>query len=227
MITQEPCEPQEPPAVVALGHRDHRRLGQRWSRRRPRGAAPGEDGRPFEEPSSVADSPNLLIRPRLRRRRQPPRATEPEMGFEPLTYHLRGGCSAPELLRRTRQDTNGPGRDGSGAAITSCPRAPPLAASGRRRHDARHGVHRARPHRPRPPRDGGHRPLRDRDAGRGWAASFAERFGAELHVVQVIVPSTRPARSTGPPRRPGRAAPPTSCRSTPRSSPASVGTPTS
>ena len=28
--------------------------------------------------------------------------TEPEMGFEPMTYHLRGGCSTPELLRRVR-----------------------------------------------------------------------------------------------------------------------------
>ena len=28
---------------------------------------------------------------------------EPEMGFEPMTYHLRGGCSATELLRRPRR----------------------------------------------------------------------------------------------------------------------------
>src|SRR5262245_50178242 len=35
---------------------------------------------------------------------------EPEGGFEPPTYHLRGGCSTPELLRRTRQDTGRPTR---------------------------------------------------------------------------------------------------------------------
>ena len=33
---------------------------------------------------------------------------EPEGGFEPPTYHLRGGCSTPELLRRGRQDTGRP-----------------------------------------------------------------------------------------------------------------------
>src|SRR3954453_3463269 len=35
---------------------------------------------------------------------------EPEGGFEPPTYHLRGGCSTPELLRRSRQDTEEPER---------------------------------------------------------------------------------------------------------------------
>jgi hypothetical protein len=40
------------------------------------------------------------------------------MGFEPMTYHLRGGCSATELLRRTRQDTNAQVAAGIGAGIT-------------------------------------------------------------------------------------------------------------
>ena len=30
---------------------------------------------------------------------------EPEMGFEPMTYHLRGGCSTTELLRPTGQES--------------------------------------------------------------------------------------------------------------------------
>ena len=53
---------------------------------------------------------------------------EPEGGFEPPTYHLRGGCSTPELLRRGRQDTGRlrPGSEGSGATTTDVLTEPPF-----------------------------------------------------------------------------------------------------
>src|SRR4029079_12453223 len=42
---------------------------------------------------------------RKRGPRRQPRGSEREGGCEPPTYHLRGGCSTPELLRRRAQDT--------------------------------------------------------------------------------------------------------------------------
>src|SRR4029077_4975919 len=38
---------------------------------------------------------------------RPAGRSEPEGGFEPPTYHLRGGCSTPELLRRRSADSSG------------------------------------------------------------------------------------------------------------------------
>src|SRR5919204_1422398 len=54
---------------------------------------------------STRSAPSVAALSHLMRRDaripRPPSATrEPEMGFEPMTYHLRGGCSATELLRR-------------------------------------------------------------------------------------------------------------------------------
>src|SRR5688572_22138012 len=101
------------------------------------------------------DSPNPLA-PFATPRCGPRGLREPEMGFEPMTYHLRGGCSTTELLRRTKQDTTGPGRDGCGChhlVSTGLPRWLASAGGAMMRRD---GDHRDRPHRPRPPRDGGH-----------------------------------------------------------------------
>src|SRR5919204_6535600 len=60
---------------------------------------------------STRSAPSVAALSHLMRRDaripRPPTATrEPEMGFEPMTYHLRGGCFATGLLRRTEQDIN-------------------------------------------------------------------------------------------------------------------------
>ena len=49
-----------------------------------------------------------------------------------------------------------------------------------------------------------------------WAAAFAERYSAELHVVQVVIPRTPPTPSSARPRSPGPAPRPRSCRPTRR-----------
>ncbi len=96
------------------------------------------------------------------------------MGFEPTTYHLRGGCSAPELLRRLGESIKGvlpgvlppprsvgrthPGND-EGATL-------PNATDNY--HDAHHeSDNPGRDARSREPCDGRHRPLRDGGAGCG------------------------------------------------------------
>ena len=156
-------------------------------------------------------------------------AGEPEMGFEPMTYHLRGGCSATELLRRTRQDTNGPGRGryecchhprsaGSPRWLATDPRRhdAPMASTGT---DAVGPVHRVMVGTDRSEtadESGGVGGLVRRAVRRRAPRRAGDRPGAR-----------RPTPSTGPPRRPGRTAPPTSCRSTRRSSRESAGTRTS
>ena len=61
---------------------------------------------------SLREDPELRERERHGLERSPARIgtgggdrMEPEGGFEPPTYHLRGGCSAPELLRRRPEST--------------------------------------------------------------------------------------------------------------------------
>ena len=58
-------------------------------------------------------------------------STEPEVGFEPTTYHLRGGCSAPELLRRQwRSLSRGSRRGGAGTPAAVRDRARDLHRRG-------------------------------------------------------------------------------------------------
>src|SRR5262245_21313715 len=100
---------------------------------------------------------------------------EPEGGFEPPTYHLRGGCSAPELLRRRDGESTNAGRAGRSIPCHHAPmaKAQDVAVMG--------PVARVMVGTDRSP-----------TATRAveWAAAFADRFGAALHVVQVILPSS-------------------------------------
>src|SRR2546423_283373 len=105
---------------------------------------------------------------------------EPEVGFEPTTYHLRGGCSTPELLRRSAESTD------RGAGTTRGRQGVPLVATAIFVH-----------HACVPSNDVMNGPVRrvmvgtDRsetaDRAVKWAASFADRFEAELWVIQVIL----------------------------------------
>ncbi len=110
---------------------------------------------------------------------------EPEMGFEPMTYHLRGGCSTTELLRPGRHCTNGGWREErgwrpGGLAHRAARRTPPASVMMLAVTDTIEG----------PIRRVMVGTDRSQTAERAvrWAAGFAERFEADLYVVQVIVP---------------------------------------
>jgi nucleotide-binding universal stress UspA family protein len=60
-----------------------------------------------------------------------------------------------------------------------------------------------------------------------WAADFAQRFGAELHIVQVVVPAHPTDTEYGAAEVTRARARPTSCSCTPRASLASAGSLTS
>ena len=64
--------------------------------------APGRRGGDQQWSGGTSSRRILATGTRVRRKRasEEPTTREPEMGFEPMTYHLRGGCSATELLRR-------------------------------------------------------------------------------------------------------------------------------
>src|SRR6187397_1191347 len=88
---------------------------------------------------------------------------EPERGFEPRTYHLRGGCSTTELLRRRLPSL--PNRVLAPTDILEAPRSSDTPSIG---HDAAHELER-RPagERPGEARDGRHRSFGDGRARRG------------------------------------------------------------
>ncbi len=109
---------------------------------------------------------------------------EPERGFEPRTYHLRGGCSTTELLRRRLPSL--PNRVLAPTDVRKAPRSSDTPSIG---HDARMST------------NGDVRvsgPVKrvmvgtDRsvtaERAVAWAAAFADRYEADLHIVQVILP---------------------------------------
>ena len=108
---------------------------------------------------------------------------EPERGVEPLTYALRVRCSATELLRRDGESTERPlryrhsdRRDVGTIVISAGFRDDVASMSTEVLGDVRRvmvGTDRSE----------------TAERAVGWAASFAERFGADLYVVQVVVPS--------------------------------------
>ena len=127
------------------------------------------------------------------------RGREPEMGFEPMTYHLRGGCSATELLRRMRplyQRAVGPPwwwHDRERAGSSHSPpvlalQAMMLAVSATIEGPVRRVM------------VGTDRSETASSAVR-WAAGFADRFEADLYVVQIVAP--RASRGHGVRRRRG------------------------
>src|SRR3954470_225519 len=130
----EEREPVDPP-TVGEGRRDRRhdvalggcrRPGARHQRHGTSRSGEGSTGRLHRAGFSQAelDGGN---------RRRPDRIREePEGGFEPPTYHLRGGCSTPELLRRSGQDTRP-----KAALVALWNDAPMPLASSRRFDDVR------------------------------------------------------------------------------------------
>ncbi len=119
-------------------------------------------------------------------------AIEPERGFEPLTYHLRGGCSARLSY------------SGALASVPNVGRAPARGCCHEKRHGDCIGVGSGRlcHHAGTMARGNGERATpavgrvmvatdRSETAERAvrWAAAFAERYGADLHIVQVVVPA--------------------------------------
>ena len=127
---------------------------------------------------------------------------EPESGFEPLTYRLRGGCSA-ELsysgaVRRVYQRPSARPGDPAPGALPD--------AGGIRPFRSKVFVQAPNVHNPESMSRG-----EDNGQGRvaiqrvmvgtdrsetaeravGWAAAFASRYDAELHIVQVMIPTTQ------------------------------------
>ncbi len=112
------------------------------------------------------------------------RVVEPERGFEPRTYHLRGGCSTTELLRRRLPSLpNGCWHHGRCGGLHGRRDGPPSAMM--RIMSTNGGVHTEGP--VRRVMVGTDRSQTAERAVR-WAASFAELYAADLHIVQVILP---------------------------------------
>ncbi len=109
---------------------------------------------------------------------------EPERGFEPRTYHLRGGCSTTELLRRRLPSL--PNRVLAPTDVRKAPRSSERASIG---HDARMSSNGdVRPSGPvKRVMVGTDRSITAERAV-AWAAAFADRYEADLHIVQVILP---------------------------------------
>src|SRR6266511_1867364 len=184
-------EPRRKPIELSVLVVEH--LGESEALEPPRGSWAEVSGRVRaihdDGPARIESAPGFLLEPATRRRTSsrsmgwgmiaslasflPPRS-EPEVGFEPTTYHLRGGCSAWLSY------------SGGWARVYPTRPGRPRLEIMRRRMSNREQPREA-------PAVGRVMVATDRsetaDRAVGWAATLADRYGAELYVVKVVVPA--------------------------------------